>query len=97
MKFSFFKAAVKFAYFVLALSKVRWLESPLETNFNSSVSDHLEVSFGKMLDLNFTFIRQLRVPAWRSILVLAMTVIVAKRRTQFQLMAGAFCSLRLNL
>ena len=73
MKFSFFKAAVKFAYFVLALSKVRWLESPLETNFNSSVSDHLEVSFGKMFDLNFTFIRQLKVPSWRSILVLAMT------------------------
>ena len=27
----------------------------MEAKFDSSVSDHFEVKFGKMLDLNFTF------------------------------------------
>ena len=35
MILGFFKAAVRFAYFVLALSKIRGLESPLEANLFS--------------------------------------------------------------
>ena len=44
-----------------------------------------------MLDLNFTFRSKLKVPAWRSILVLAIRSYLGKFARQ-GMIKGAFCS-----